>query len=127
MNRGAQAAGADILLFLHADCSIPAALIEQVIDAVGAGAQWGCAQIAFDDSVCFFNWLAWVSNLRARWLSSCYGDQAIFCHKDFFNNNGQFPEIIFLEDLAFSHLARRRVQQFVMPLPLFMDVMRLKN
>ena len=126
LNRGAQAAVADILLFLHADCHIPAALIQQIINAVAEGAMWGCAQIAFDDWGCFFNWLAWVSNLRARWLSSCYGDQAIFCQREFFNNNGRFPEIIFLEDLAFSHLARRQQQALVVPVKVISSSRRFR-
>lgn len=115
LNRGAQAAGADILLFLHADCHIPAELIQQLIDAVSHGKLWGCAQISFDDSACFFKWTAFISNLRARLLSSCYGDQAIFCQKEFFYKTGQFSEIIFLEDLVFSRWARRQQKAFVVP------------
>jgi len=113
LNRGSEAARADILLFLHADSNISAELIEQVIEAVGRGRLWGCARIAFDDPARFFMWLAFVSNLRACCFSSCYGDQAIFCHKDFFVKNGRFPETIFLEDLAFSHKARCRQRAFL--------------
>jgi len=115
LNRGAEAARAEILVFLHADSHIPAELIEQVIEAVGKGRLWGCARIAFDDPdpAWFYRWLAFVSNLRAGWFSSCYGDQAIFCQKDFFLENGKFPETIFLEDLAFSHKARRRQRAFL--------------
>jgi len=113
LNRGAQAARADILLFLHADSHIPEELIEQVIEAVGQGRLWGCARIAFDNSAWFYRWLAFVSNLRAGWFSNCYGDQAIFCQKDFFVEKGKFPETIFLEDLAFSHKARRQQRAFL--------------
>ncbi|MDD3364984.1 MAG: glycosyltransferase [Syntrophomonas sp.] len=107
LNIGAQAARADILLFLHADCHISTEIIQQLSDAVGQGRMWGCAQINFDDPAFFFKCLAFISNWRARVLSSCYGDQAIFCQKDFFYRNGKFPEMVFLEDLAFSHIARR--------------------
>lgn len=113
LNIGAQAARADILLFLHADCHISTELIQQLIDAVGRGQMWGCAQITFDDPAVFFKCLAFVSNWRARVLSSCFGDQAIFCQKDYFNKIGMFPETIFLEDLAFSHIARRQQRAFV--------------
>lgn len=126
LNRGVQVAGADILLFLHADCYIPVELIQQLIEAVAQGELWGCAQIAFDNSAYFFRWLAFVSNLRARLLSSCYGDQAIFCQKDFFYKNGQFPEIIFLEDLAFSHAVRRQQRAFVVPVKVISSSRRFR-
>ena len=113
LNRGTETARADILVFLHADSRISAELIEQVIKAVGRGLLWGCARTAFDNPAWFYRWLAFVSNLRAGWFSSCYGDQAIFCQKDFFVKNGRFPETIFLEDLAFSHIARQRQRAFL--------------
>ena len=115
LNIGAQAARADIMLFLHADCHLSTELIQQLIDAVDQGQMWGCAQITFDDLAFFFKCLAFISNWRARVFSSCYGDQAIFCQKDFFYKNGKFPELVFLEDLAFSHIARRQQRAFVLP------------
>jgi len=114
LNRGVQAARSDILLFLHADTYMPTELIPQIIEAVKLGKMWGCARLAFDDSAAFFKWLALVSDLRARFLSSCYGDQAIFCQRDFFYKYGMFPETNFLEDIAFSHKARQGQKAFVL-------------
>lgn len=107
LNRGAQAARSDILIFLHADTHIPTELIPQIIEAVRLGEMWGCARLDFDDSALFFRWLAFISNCRARFLSSCYGDQTIFCQRDYFYRNGMFPETDFLEDIAFSRQARK--------------------
>ncbi len=115
LNRGAEAAQGKILLFLHADSQLEPQVVEQIIAAVDNGHLWGCAQLAFDDPSVFFRRLAYFSNLRSRWLSVCYGDQAIFCQKDFFIKKGRFPEIIFLEDMAFSHLLRRQQKAWVVP------------
>ncbi len=114
MNMGVQAAASDILLFLHADTRITAGLIPQVINAVRQGNMWGCARLSFDDPAYFFRWLAFMSNWRARYLSSCYGDQAIFCQKEFFYETAMFPETKFLEDIAFSHKARKRQKALVL-------------
>ncbi len=114
LNRGAQAAKSDILLFLHADTHMPPELVPQMIEAVRLGKMWGCARLAFDDSAFFFRWLAFISNCRARLSSSCYGDQAMFCQRDFFSSNGMFPETDFLEDIAFSHKVRQSQRAFVL-------------
>ena len=108
LNRGAQLATAPILLFLHADSQLEPIVVEQVLEAIKEGYHWGCATMDFDERTPFYRVLAFFSNLRARCWKSCYGDQAIWCRKDVFFNNGGFPDIPLMEDLALSHHLRSK-------------------
>lgn len=115
LNAGAAAAKGEILIFLHAD-SLPAAgLVEQVRTAVAGGHPWGCCTLAFDVETPFFRGLAWASNLRARLFSQCYGDQGIYCAREFFVKLGGFPELPLMEDVAFSDRAGRVARAWVVP------------
>ena len=107
LNTGAQKASGDILFFLHADSVIEERTLTDIRAALSRGYQWGCCTLAFNDKSIFFSIIALFSNLRARCLSSCYGDQGIFCQRDLFFQAGQFPEMVFLEDLEFSRTLRR--------------------
>lgn len=107
-------ASGDILLFVHADSRLAVSAIAQIRQAVIRGAQWGCCQLKFDEEVQFFRILAKTSDWRARYLSMCYGDQGIYCTRNFFDSVGGFPDWAFLEDLEFSRRARRRVKACVL-------------
>lgn len=107
LNRGAKIARGDILFFLHADSQVDPSCFSQLQQVIATGRQWGCFTLAFDDPGLFFNWVAWASSMRVRLFSSCYGDQGIFCHREFFQSLGGFPDYPFLEDLSFSRQARK--------------------
>ncbi|WP_298200169.1 TIGR04283 family arsenosugar biosynthesis glycosyltransferase [Desulfosporosinus sp.] len=114
LNAGVQAASGNILLFVHADSLLVVSAIAQIRQAVIRGAQWGCCQLKFEEETRFFRVLAKTSNWRARYLSMCYGDQGIYCTRNFFDSVGGFPDWAFLEDLEFSRRARRRVKACVL-------------
>lgn len=107
LNAGAEAADRDILLFLHADSNIEAAVIREMCEAVKAGYRWGCCTLSFDNSHLVFRLIAGQSNLRVRLFSSCYGDQGIFCTRELFYEAGQYPQTKFLEDIGLSDKLRR--------------------
>lgn len=115
LNRGAKLAVAPVLLFLHADCRLEPQVAEQVLQEIEAGCHWGCATMDFDERSLFFRGVALFSNLRSRYLKSCYGDQAMWCRKSDFIHNGQFPDIPLMEDLAFSHRMRARYRPRIVP------------
>jgi glycosyltransferase involved in cell wall biosynthesis len=50
MNAGATVAQGDVLLFLHADCRLPAGAGDAVRAAVGAGARWGRFDVRLDSA-----------------------------------------------------------------------------
>lgn len=112
--RGAAAASAPIMLFLHADSHIERSFLDELIKAVEGGSQWGCAVLAFDKEDFFYKMVAWFSNLRSRLFNSCYGDQAIYCCSDFYEQIGGYPDWPLLEDIEVSRRARLRTRARIM-------------
>jgi len=108
LNAGAASASGDILFFVHADSAIEPSLINEMCQAVNARQQWGCCTLSFDNEAFIFRLIAWQSNLRSRLYSSCYGDQGIFCSRRLFDEAGQYPTTVFLEDIALSDILRRK-------------------
>lgn len=109
MNRGAETAAGDVLLFLHADCTLgPEASnqIERVLrdaDVVGGSFRMSIRRASWS-----LRLIAAAANARARLLKMPYGDQAIFVRRRDFDAIGGFPEIPFMEDVAFVRSLKRR-------------------
>ena len=102
MNVGANIAGGDILLFLHADTKLPSNFVELVIktlepDNVVAGA----FELAIDGSAKSLRWIEFLVKVRSRLFSLPYGDQAIFISKRDFINSGGFANLPIMEDFEF--------------------------
>lgn len=107
LNAGARLATGDILFFLHADSRLQERCLQDIEMAVQQGYDWGCCTLIFDKKTIFYKAVDFMSNLRARLTSSCYGDQGIYCKREIFHARGGFPDWTFLEDLAFSRKMRR--------------------
>ena len=104
-NAGAARATGEVLLFLHADVSLPkdaaGAAKEALQDpAVVAGAfrTWTVA----DAAPSLLAPLLHLADLRSRYTSLPYGDQAIFVRADAFRAVGGFPDQPLMEDLELS-------------------------
>ncbi|MFZ3101691.1 MAG: TIGR04283 family arsenosugar biosynthesis glycosyltransferase [Desulfitobacteriaceae bacterium] len=106
-NAGASMAAGDILYFLHADSILENRVIDEIRQAVEQGGAWGCCTLAFNAKGLFFKYLAWISNLRAKYLSVCFGDQGIFCTTELFLAVGGFPSYPIMEDLNLSKQLRK--------------------
>lgn len=106
-NAGAKRASGDILCFLHADSRLDNSLFNEIRRTVGQGSEWGCCTLAFDAKGLFFKYLGWISNLRAKVLSVCFGDQGIFCTTELFLAVGGFPIYPLMEDLDLSKRLRK--------------------
>ena len=111
MNVGARQSAADILVFLHADTTLPANALDAISSGLArTGRDWGRfdATIAGADPM-----LAVVSllmNARSRLTGVATGDQAIFVRREAFEAVGGFPEIPLMEDVAISKLLLRRTR-----------------
>jgi len=110
LNRGAAAAlagGADLLLFLHADTTLPPSAPERLREAMAAGALGGAFYLRFDDDRPQLRLGSWLINLRTRLTRLPLGDQAHFVTADTFLSLGGFKEWPILEDLDFAWRLRR--------------------
>jgi rSAM/selenodomain-associated transferase 2 len=99
MNAGAALATGDILLFLHADTHLPAefdTLVRQGLQKPGTIA--GAFELRIDAQRWGMRLVERVVNMRSRFLSMPYGDQAIFLKAAVFHEIGGFPNLPIMED-----------------------------
>jgi rSAM/selenodomain-associated transferase 2 len=108
MNHGARLAFGEVLLFLHADVSLPRDVrvyVERAFSDAGvvAGAfrTWHVA-----DDGRRAPWLH-LADLRSRLSGLPYGDQALFVRREVFERAGGFPDQPLMEDLELSRRLRR--------------------
>ncbi len=114
MNAGAREAqrmGADVLLFLHADTSLPLNADEQVLAAMKGGARWGRFDVQIEGRHRLLGLVAWFMNRRSRLSGIATGDQAMFVERKLFASVGGFPEQPLMEDIALS----KRLRAFAPP------------
>jgi rSAM/selenodomain-associated transferase 2 len=109
LNRGAAAAiaTADILLFLHADTTLPPGGAAAVRAAAAGGAPGGAFFVRFDVDRPMQRLGSWLINRRTRWLRVPLGDQAQFATRETFERLGGFRDWPILEDLDFVLRLRR--------------------
>ena len=108
MNRGANAARGDTLLFLHADCTLGSDAYDQIqTELDNDGVVGGSFRMSIRDAGWGLKWIAATSNARARYLQTPYGDQALFVRRSAFEKLGGFPDIPFMEDVALVRKLKR--------------------
>ena len=107
LNRGARAATADLLLFLHADTTLPEGGPQAVREAVANGACGGGFFLRFDVDRPLQRLGGWLINLRTRLTRLPLGDQAQFATRETFDRLGGFEDWPILEDLDFALKLRR--------------------
>jgi len=111
LNIGALASTADVLLFLHADTTLPRgaqAMIETTVsdpNVVG-----GCFRLSFDTRSTVLALYAWFT--RYDTVFTTFGDQAYFVRREAFKRVGGFPKWPILEDVEMRRRLRR-VGRFV--------------
>jgi rSAM/selenodomain-associated transferase 2 len=108
MNRGAEKARGEILLFLHSDCQIPKdalKIIERTItkqEAIGGGFKH-----SFSDPNIFLKVLSGFGNFTTGLTKIFYGDFGIFLRRDIFRKISGYDEISFLEDVELCKKAKK--------------------
>ena len=115
MNRGAQHAQGDILLFLHADTLLPPAALEAVRQAVQAGAIGGAFRITITPPTPALRLVAWGTNVRTRFGQLPYGDQALFMPRSIFEALGGYDDVPFMEDVRMVQALRTRGRLVLLP------------
>jgi rSAM/selenodomain-associated transferase 2 len=107
MNAGATASQARILLFLHADTTLPENALQAVLAAVGGGASWGRFDVRIDSRQPLLRIVEVMMNWRSRLTGIATGDQAIFVRREIFDNVGAYPDLPLMEDIALSTALKR--------------------
>ncbi|HET7319327.1 MAG TPA: glycosyltransferase family 2 protein, partial [Nitrospirota bacterium] len=94
MNRGAEAASGDILLFLHADTRLPGNALPLIRESM-ADERFvaGAFDLGFDTKRSIFRVTESYVFLRTRLTRVPFGDQAIFFRRDYFHDLGGYREV----------------------------------
>jgi rSAM/selenodomain-associated transferase 2 len=108
LNRGAMAVEADILLFLHADTTLPEEAGRAVRDAVSGGKTGGAFLVRFDVDSPKMRLGGWLASQRTRLTYLPLGDQAQFVTRDAFRALGGYRDWPILEDVDFAWRLQRR-------------------
>lgn len=102
MQAGAQAAGADVLLFLHADATLPPDAVDRIRDAIRGGFLWGRFDVRLSGRQFLFRIIGRLMNWRSRVSWIITGDQGLFVRRDVYRMLGGFAPIALMEDIEFS-------------------------
>jgi uncharacterized protein len=109
-------AGADALLFLHADCSPPSGLDTAVLAATSdPGVALGAFTFSTGGETPTMRLIERNTNRRARLLGMPYGDQGLFCRSVMWRALGGFPDFPVMEDYEFVRRAGRAGRVVIRP------------
>ncbi len=109
MNKGAQLAQGEVIMFLHADTQLPPNALEAVRSVLADDhCVGGAFNLGVDTRNILIGAIAAISNFRNRLARVPFGDQAIFLRRDYFNDIGGFRDIGFLEDVELMKRIRKR-------------------
>ena len=109
MNKGAQLARGEGLMFLHADTQLPPNALEAARSVLADdNCVGGAFKLRVDTRNIVIHGIAAISNFRNRLHRVPFGDQAIFLRRDYFNRIGGFKNIPLMEDVELMKRIRKR-------------------
>jgi rSAM/selenodomain-associated transferase 2 len=108
MNAGATVSQGAVLLFLHADCLLPADADRLIRDSLkSSGKTWGRFDVELIGAHPLFRVIGCMMNWRSRITGMATGDQGLFVTRELFTAIGGFPSLPLMEDLALSKRLRK--------------------
>jgi len=108
MNAGAAIATGDVLLFLHADTTLPPDVDGLLLEAMRDSTwQWGRFDTRIEGGNPLLAMVAGFMNWRSLITGIATGDQAMFVRRVAFAEVGGFPDIPLMEDVALSKRLKR--------------------
>lgn len=111
MNRGAEAASSDLLLFLHADTVLPDGALLLLAPCLAKPLVWGCFDVKLSGCSRSFRVIEWFMNKRSELTGIATGDQALFVSRALFEKVGGFAALPIMEDIELC----RRLRRLVLP------------
>jgi len=108
MNRGADIASGETLLFLHCDTQLPENAFHRIQAVMkGKRVNAGAFDLFIDGKSFAYRIIEKTASLRSRITRIPYGDQAIFIRKSFFLRLGRYSEIPIMEDVDLMRRIKR--------------------
>jgi len=108
MNAGAAVCTGDVLLFLHADCTLPEHADLAILNGLASSRRrWGRFDVRLSGAAGMLRVVERAMNLRSRLTGICTGDQGLFVERALFVQSGGFPAIELMEDVAISGKLRK--------------------
>lgn len=109
MNAGAAQASGNVLLFLHADTTLPVRWRTAVGETLGRpNVAAGAFRFSIREHFIGRRWVEWMTNWRSCWLQCPYGDQALFLRRALFEELGGFAALPIMEDYELIRRLRRQ-------------------
>jgi len=125
MNLGAAHATGDVLLFLHADCSLEAgALAEAERCLRRARVVAGCYRMTVTAPGLAYRLIGLAATARVGLTGLVYGDQGLFVRREVFERVGGFPPLRLMEDVFISMKLRRLGRVVVVPRRVYVSARR---
>jgi rSAM/selenodomain-associated transferase 2 len=125
MNTGAARATGDVLLFLHADCTLEdgaLGAVERVLAQPSVVA--GCFRMRVTASGLLYRCIDGCATARVALTGIVYGDQGLFVRREVFDAVGGFPAVRLMEDVQISLALRRRGRIAIAPRRIFVSPRR---
>jgi rSAM/selenodomain-associated transferase 2 len=125
MNYGAAHASGDVLLFLHADCSLEAGALAAAQTCLHRrGVAAGCFRMTVTADGLAYRLVDACATARVRLTGLIYGDQGLYVERRRFERIGGFPPLRLMEDVFFSKMLRREGRMVVAPHRIFVSPRR---
>jgi rSAM/selenodomain-associated transferase 2 len=128
MNHGAARATGDVLLFLHADCTLEHGALTEAVTCLGRrGVAAGCFRMRVRADGRLYRMIDAAATARVRLTGLVYGDQGLFLKREVFERVGGFPPLRLMEDIFLSKELRRRGRVAVAPRQIFVSPRRWRH
>jgi rSAM/selenodomain-associated transferase 2 len=125
MNPGAAHAAGDVLLFLHADCTLEAGALQAAERGLRQrGVVAGCFRMNVTSPGLLYRLIDACATARVRLTGLVYGDQGLFVEGSRFLRIGGFPPVRLMEDVFLSKRLRRQGRILVVPKRIFVSPRR---
>jgi hypothetical protein len=106
-----------VLLFLHADTTLPAGFDQAIAQALrDPGVVGGAFRLRFDRRTPGLRLIEWGARLRVALFRMPYGDQALFVRRRTLEEIGGVPQAPIMEDLDLVKAMKRRGRLALLPL-----------